>query len=389
MDRSRSNASRWWLLGLLGLLAAAVGCSDGGGGSLESAATTETTAERDEDEDEGEGDERDDEPSPDELRDLRDDYVDEISLSELGDEFNREETRCVAAAIVDTVGVEVLVADEVDPEEFADFESFEDAGIELDDAQHEDLSASLGDCLLDSIVPMLEQMFTDSVDVVGQDCIIDVIGGLIGEALATSLTTGIELNPDLAAKGTEAGLVCRWDETPTAPESGITMADGREEFVAAAISELSAPVVQGVSTLTEDEATCVVPAIVEIVVADQPDDAVTARQVTEYVSGISPDTLELDVDGPEAEALADEFVACIDFESYLARSFSLFDFEGMGLDGDAVVACLLERLPPDSLREAFVIQFRYGNAGHQSAPGAELAAEQDPIYQTCFALGEQ
>lgn len=79
----------------------------------------------------------------------RDAYVaavaDDIG-SDAGAALAEVDAKCVAGAIVDAVGADELDAAGFTPEEFADAESFDDVGIELDSDARDRLAGALGEC---------------------------------------------------------------------------------------------------------------------------------------------------------------------------------------------------------------------------------------------------
>jgi hypothetical protein len=120
------------------------------------------------------------------------------SLNESGEgvPLDQTQTRCVARAIVDVVGVDALREAGISPDEFAGADDFASLGVELPDDATADLGVALGEC---NIVETLEGVviagFTDEFGVElppdAVRCLVDDLDDhAVAEAFAATFIEG-------------------------------------------------------------------------------------------------------------------------------------------------------------------------------------------------------
>lgn len=186
--------------------------------------------------------------------------VDDIESDEPFEGFE-EAAPCLAAALIDTVGVERLIDEDIAVEEFADADSLADFDIELDDDGIAQLSAAFDDCI------DLRQLMTNTAPE-GFGCLVDTIDmDALSRAIAEEFATGESFDPS------------------TLMFESATPACAEEAFLATGVSQ---------GDITADDAECV---------AENLEDGVALRVLQSVAETGSPDQ-------DAAAALEAAFTAC-------------------------------------------------------------------------------
>lgn len=187
---------------LIGLLAAALllftACGDDSSSSDSTTSTSTTIApEVDEENDAESGSEDGTDVGGEPFPASRDEFVaalgEELENSSVdGGDQSGEESACVAGALVDAVGFDLLEAENISPRQLAQGGSLISLGVEVDDAGIDRMAAALSQCL-----PM-RQVMLDSAPP-GYGCLIEESeDDVFARAMAQEFLLGASFDPMLA-----------------------------------------------------------------------------------------------------------------------------------------------------------------------------------------------
>lgn len=292
--------------------------------------------------------------------------------------------RCAGDAVVDAVGLERFRDAGLTPSEVTAIESLADGGVELNDDEVDALGDAIAACLPDE----LGTVFTDAVGIAPDStleaCMSDGIVDAVADALARQVVHGEDVTDTVGlAEGMVAGVRCRWKSQPEGPGSVLTIDDGRAALEGALIGELSAPP-SDINTFPPElgELDCFVSTVVDTLgESNLADSGATVRELARFLTGEGPEVIGIDVTRDQAESLARSYLDCV-HPDVLVRA--QLEFAGVPEDTvEPLVACIMERLPDDSLLDNAALNFELGVGGQATPRGAEILGEQARVAQEC------